>query len=208
MNSDRINEIINFLLGPKCLQYILFALIIIGGCVYFWFGPVMPFNIDNVLTKATALKSSFDNIKNNESQIQDLKDQIQKKEEEKNRNKVVVKDVDVKIYKPKYQGLSVEASAIDFVTNLITTLEKTDNEILDLSYNSNTESVASESVPVGVKTIRFYLEMNSTYTSYYRLMNELFSLPYLVSIKSIKMEPFKENKNKLHVDMIIYFYVK
>ena len=204
MNNDRVNEILNFLLGPKCLKYILLTVLAIALCIMWWCYP-SPINI---VDKITTWKNGFDTIQKNEQQIKDLKDEIQRKEKERNMNKVVVKDVDVKIYQPKYQGLSIEASAIDFVTNLITTLEKTDNEILDLSYNSNVESVPSESVPSGVKTIRFYLEMNSTYTSYYRLMNELFSLPYLVSIKSIKMEPFKENKNKLHVDMIIYFYVK
>lgn len=209
MNSERINEIINFLFGPKCFQYILLTVVIILICVGWWFYP-MPSPLDKIriVDKITTCKGGFDSIRNNEQQIENLKQEIQAKERERNMNKVVVKDVDVKIYQPKYRGLSIEASAIDFVTNLITTLEKTENEILDLSYNSNTESVASETVPDGVKTIRFYLEMNSTYTSYYRLINDLFSLPYLVSVKTMKMEPFKENKNKLHVDMIIYLYVK
>ena len=200
MNNDKINEILNFLFGPKCLKYILLVVLVIALCIYAWY--------NFVFEKITTWKSGYDTITKNEKQIETLKDEIQQKEKERSRNKVIIKDVDVVIYKPKYQGLSIEASAIDFVTNLITIFEKTDNEILDLSYNSNIESVPSESVPVGVKTIRFYLEMNSTYTSYYRLMNELFSLPYLVSVKSMKMEPLKENKNKLHVDMIIYFYVK
>ena len=149
MNSDRINEILNFLSGPKCIQNILLGVFVIGICILFWIGPVesllsaLPFNVKNIGTEIINCKNGFESIKKNKESIESLKKQIQEKEAEKNRNKVVIKDVDVKIYKPKYQGLSIEASAIDFVTNLITTLEKTDNEILDLSYNSNIESSPS-----------------------------------------------------------------
>ena len=200
MNNNRIIEIKNFLLDPRCSKFILLLIVVIAGIAFAWYQYVVP-EIQTWREGSVALK-------NNIEQKKQLTQELENRKLKKELNKVVIKDVDVKIYQPKYSGLSIEASAIDFVTNLITILEKTDNEILDLSYNSKTPAVSTEPIPAGVKTVRFYLEMNSTYTSYYRLMNELFSLPYLVSIKTVKMEPFLENKNKLHVDMIVYLYVK
>ena len=200
MNNDRFIEIKNFLLDSRCLKFIVLLLIALGAVGFAWYQYIVP--------EISSWKISYDSVKNNIKTIEEKKKELHDRELQKKMNKVVIKDVDVKIYQPKYKGLSLEASAIDFVTNLITMLEKTDNEILDLSYNSTQSTVSTEPIPSGVKTIRFYIEMNSTYTSYYRLLNELFSLPYLVSVKTVKMEPFLENKNNLHVDMIVHLYVK
>ena len=199
MNSDRINEILNFLYG-KCLNYILVLILVIVGLSFLWKNYIYP--------TCTDWNSGRSAITENENKLASLQQEKKAKEQEKKLHTVVIKDVDVEIYKPKYRGLSIEASAIDFVTNLITMLEKTDNEILDLAYNSDLAATATEPIPSGVRTIRFYIEMNSSYTSYYRLLNELFSLPYLVSVKTVSLEPLKENKNILHVDMVVYLYVK
>jgi hypothetical protein len=51
MNNDRINEILTFLSGPKCIQYILLGILIVGFCIFFWFGPTssfLPLNTENV----------------------------------------------------------------------------------------------------------------------------------------------------------------
>lgn len=192
-------EIINFLTSSKNIKSMIIIILAVVVVVY-----------ASILLVIPKWRDFFDLLeKTKESQAQ-LESYNQKLDAKRREEKLVEKKtevVPVVVYKPALSNLPLESSSIDLVTNVISMIEKTNNNILNISYTPNPSKVNEMTVPVDVGVVELSLKLDSTYVSLKNFLNLLYSYNYLCSVKVMRIVPFRENKNMLEVDIVIWVYV-
>ena len=200
---EKFREIINYLFSSKNLFSVVILLVAIVGSVYatqtyvlpLWNGP------DGVMT-------AKDDIETSKTTLEGLLEQKRAKEIDAKKNKIKIDKVPVKLFRSEREGLPVESASIDFVTNIITMLDKTHNKIMDISYKIDPLSEADKiSMPSTVSVVQLVMTLNSSYTDFNNFINVLYDYDYLATIKTIRVTPLKENKNILSIDVVIWLYI-
>ena len=200
---EKFREIINYLFSSKNVFSMGILFVALVGGFYAAQTYVMPLwnGPDGVMT-------AKDDITTSKTTLEGLREQKKAKEIAAKKNKIKIDKVPVQIFRSQKEGLSVESSSIDFVTKIISMLDKTDNKIMDISYKIDPLSEADKiSMPSTVSVVQLVMTLNSSYTDFNNFVNMLYDYDYLATIKTIKVTPLKENKNILEINVVLWLYV-
>ncbi len=200
MDSNKINEIINFLL-KKCIVAVGIFFAITLGAVYIGF--LMPEKNAFLL-----YKDAFDiKAQNEETEktIAKLKEEVRAKQDAKKEEKVKEEKVPVAVYKSMRQNAPIESSAVDLVTEVIQTLERTHNTIVDISYSIISTPPAN--VPSNISIVKLNMTLNGSYVSFQDFLFDLYDDQYISTVKTTKMVPLQENKSQLEINTEIWLYI-
>lgn len=206
MDSTKINEIVNFLF-KKCIIAIAIILVTTVAAIYIGFVADGSTPLGNNIF--SLYKDAFDLKAQNEAteiNIGKLQAELKKKQnEKKSRENVKEEKVPVVVYKSMRQNAPIESSAVDLVTDVIKTLERTHNTIMDISYNIITSS--QPGIPSNISIVQLNMTLNGSYVSFQDFLFELYDDQYISTIKSIKMVPLQENKSILEINTEIWLYI-
>ena len=200
MDSNKINEIINFLF-KKCIVAVGIFFAITLGAVYIGF--LMPEKNAFLL-----YKDAFDiKAQNEETEktIAKLKEEVRAKQNAKKEEKVKEEQAPVAVYKPMRQNAPIESSAVDLVTEVIQTLERTHNTIVDISYSIIDAPPAN--VPSNISIVKLNMTLNGSYVSFQDFLFDLYDDQYISTVKTTKMVPLQENKSQLEINTEIWLYI-
>lgn len=193
---EKFNEILNFLYKKNLMALMIIFVVtfvaIMGGMNY----------IKPIVISTMDLKTQNES---NAEKLGRLKDQLKAEQNKNKLEKGKVNKVPISIYKPLDTNMPIETSSIDLVTNVIKTLEKTHNTIVDISYK--TSETQNTGVPTNVSVVQLNMTINGTYTSFQDFVFELYDDAYIATIKAIKMIPLQENKNTLEITTEIWLYL-
>ncbi|MDD3594513.1 MAG: hypothetical protein PHX18_07795 [Candidatus Gastranaerophilales bacterium] len=192
-------EIINFLTSAKNIKSMVIIIMAIIIVVYSSILLVVP--------KWRDFIDLLEKTKESEVQLESYQQKLDAKRREEKLVEKKTETVPVEVYKSPLSNLPVESSSIDLVTNVISMLEKNNNNIINISYTPNPAAVNEMTVPVSVGVVELKLKLDSTYVSLKNFLTTLYSYNYLCSVKAMRIVPFQDNKNMLDVDIIIWVYV-
>lgn len=196
---ERFNEILNFILKKNLISVAIF---LVPTLALVYVGFVMS---NNVLT---LYKDFFEIKASNEvtlANIEKKKDDLRKKEQEAKKEHVKEEKVPIVVYKPMRQNAPIESSAVDLVTDVIGSLERTHNSIMDISYNII--DTPQDGVPSNISIVRLYMTLEGTYVSFQDFLFELYDDQYVTTVKQTKMVPLQENKSRLEITTEIWLYI-
>ena len=199
MDSNKFNEILNFLL-KKCIVALSITFAVTLGAIYVCF--LMQGNI------LTIYKDAFDLKAQNaatEQHIEELQRKLKQQQNEQKEEKAKEEKVPVVVYKPMRQNAPIESSAVDLVTDVISTLERTHNTIIDISYTIADSQQAG--IPSNISIVKLNMTLNGSYVSFQDFLFDLYDDQYISTIKATKMVPLQENKSMLEINTEIWLYI-
>ena len=198
---EKGREILNYLFSGKNYQSLVILFLIIISIWYVFTNYINP--------RVEDLSRINSDIETNKERYEGLVSRKQAKDKEEKRSKVKIEKVNVKLFQPQKAGLPLESASIDFVTTVISMLEKTENSIMDISYKTNPLSETEKTeIPSTISVVQLVMKLNGSYTSLQDFVFELYDYDYLATIKSLKVKPLKENKNKVEISMVLWLYIK
>ncbi len=196
---EKFNEILNFILKKNLIAVAIF---LVPTLALVYVGFVMP------NSTLTLYKDFFEIKASNEvtlANIEKKKDDLRKKEQEAKKEHVKEEKVPIVVYKPMRQNAPIESSAVDLVTEVIGSLERTHNSIMDISYNII--DTPQDGVPSNISIVRLYMTLEGTYVSFQDFLFELYDDQYVTTVKQTKMVPLQENKSQLEITTEIWLYI-
>ena len=116
---EKGREILNYLFSGKNYQSLVILFLIIISIWYVFTNYISP--------RIEDLSRINSDIDTNKERYEGLVSRKQAKDREEKRSKVKVEKVNVKLFQPQKAGLPLESASIDFVTTVISMLEKTGN---------------------------------------------------------------------------------
>ena len=198
MNKAR--EVFNYVFSGKNYMAVLILVITIVLAVY-----MCNTHIATLIRETNDLRN---NIEMNEETLHNYEERKKAEDLNKKRNTVKNDKVPVKIYKSPNPGLPIESASIDLVTDVVNLLDKTGNNIMDISYQVDPLSDLDRiSIPSTVSIVQLVIKLNGTYTSFQDFVFELYGSENLTTLKAIQVTPLKENKNKLEINMVLWLYI-
>ena len=198
---EKSREILNYLFSSKNYLSIVIIMVIFLSIFYSYTKFISP--------KIEELSRIKSDIETNKERYEGLLSRKQAQERDLKKNKVVAQKVDVELFKPEKAGLPLESSSIDFVTTVIEMLSKTNNDIIDISYKIDPLNESEKaSLPSTVSVVQLVMTLNGSYTSFQDFVSAIYDYDYLATIKTVKIEPLKENKNKVEIKVVLWLYIK
>ena len=199
--ENKSAEIANFIV-KKCLIAILVIAGVTFGAVHIGFTLPDNKNIVALYKDAFDLKSQNEATANN---IKNLQEKLKKMQNEQKTEKVQEEKVPVVLYKPVRQNAPIESSAVDLVTEVIKTLERTHNTIVDISYSIVETPPAN--MPSNISIVKLNMTLNSSYVAFQDFLFDLYDDEYISTVKTTKMVPLQENKSLLEINTEIWLYI-
>lgn len=199
MDSSRFNEILNFIL-KKCIVAVVIVFVTTAGAFYVCFS--MQNNIFNIYKDAFDIKAQNEIT---EQEISKLKIKLKEQQNEKKEEKVKEDKIPIVVYKPLQANAPIESSAIDLVTGVIQSLERTHNSIIDISYSIVDSQQGT--IPSNISIVKLNMTLNGSYVSFQDFLFDLYDDEYVSTIKQTKMVPLQENKSQLEITTEIWLYI-
>ena len=153
-------------------------------------------------------KDAFDLKAQNEAtsaHIEELQRKLKQQQSAKKEEKVKEEKVPVVVYKPMRSDAPIESSAVDLVTDVIKTLERTHNTIMDISYKIIDTQQAG--IPSNISIVQLNMTLNGSYVSFQDFLFELYDDQYIATVKTSRMVPLQENKSQLEINTEIWLYI-
>lgn len=197
MKNKNKNSILKNLIDLKTGMLFVFLLFIL----FYGYGKVSP---------------EFSRLMENNKQVADLKIQVEdlKKqqesavaEEQRRQTEMAQQKADANIYKSPYNGVNLETASVNLVDELLQKLEKTGNNVVEISYNSAPPST-TQTPTVGMPSeLTLNISLNSSYEAFRGFLREIVLWQYLTAIKEINIDPVDESANRLAISFSIVLYV-
>ena len=189
-----------FLLNPKN-RVILLCLIASLFVLYFGVSKSIP-QFRDVISLTKDIETSNQEYLRYEDMQQEQTEKA-KAQETKNENLIV------NVFKSQYPGTPVESASVDFVNEVINMVEESGNDIITISYETNKISEKNKKeLPSQIQVVILKMNLDSSYESLQRFMQEYYTNKYLCSIHSMDIVPIPEDKERLSVDIVLWLYVE
>jgi len=114
---------------------------------------------------------------------------------------VVHPTVPVVIYSSPYLSLDLQSAGFELVDQLVQMFQATGNKIDEISFTN-------QPVQGNVGILSVNLTLNTSYINLEKILAKIYTWKYLAGIKSIDLEPDKDNSNILSTKLTIDLYVK
>ena len=114
---------------------------------------------------------------------------------------------DVEIYQAPFAGMDAESAAAGLVEEIIRMIKKTGNNRINyVNFATSTLDKENDSSSKDYSVLTLSMSIEGSYQSIQSMLNEIYFMKHLVSIKNIESRPLS-NPNIINTDLVLDVYV-
>ena len=164
-------------------------------------------NISNYTSLSNDIKAKEEQLKQTQSQLDNLKSAeaaVEKKEND-------VSAADKPFYKPIMSGFDSEAAIAGEFSEILQLVRANQIKIRSIKYEYDkdvADDVFAQNAGDKYNVARLNIEMIANYTNYDNFLKELYKHEHFLDIQQIEIVPYKKNKKILLINCKIKLYAK
>ena len=178
--------------------YFLVIVLVISFCIY------------QVVPKVQTVYSNIARIDEMETKVNDLNIKYLEVQKRQNIENMKYENLEQKnIYQPQYAYSNSLLALNGMLEDITNKALKNQLKLRKIDYIENlTDDVIVTNDPNSFNACGVKLSLIGSYLEFQKFLNELFTYPYLVNMKTIDISPYQRDKRVLIIDVTLHMYAK